>query len=113
MELGLRGKNALITGGSHGIGREIALGLAREGCNIAICSRSLDRLNETAKLIKKYTKNVILVQVDVLEKGAANRIFGDVKTHWSGVDILVNNVGGGGRWGKEDVLSRKLENVLW
>ena len=36
MELGLKGKSALITGGSHGIGREIAIGLAREGCNIAI-----------------------------------------------------------------------------
>ena len=45
-----------LTGGSHGIGREIAIGLAREGCNIAICSRSAERLNETKILSNSIQK---------------------------------------------------------
>ena len=58
MDLGIRNKNALVTGGSHGIGKSIALSLAREGCNVAICSRDPKKLRETMSEIKSFGVSV-------------------------------------------------------
>ena len=56
MELGLKGKSALVTGGSYGIGRAIALALAAEGSRVAICARTKDRLEATAADIRNTRK---------------------------------------------------------
>ena len=52
MDLGLKNKIALVTGGSYGIGRAIALALADEGCQVAICARGAERLEKTAAEIR-------------------------------------------------------------
>jgi len=62
MDLNLKGKYALVTGSSHGIGRSIALALADEGCNVAICARNKERIKEIiveikAKGIRKHRCN--------------------------------------------------------
>ncbi len=53
MELGLEGKYALITGGSHGIGLAIARVLADEGCNVAVCTRKDERVSSAAPELRK------------------------------------------------------------
>ncbi len=69
MDLGIAGKNALITGGSRGIGRATAWALAREGVNVAICARQLDRLEEVANEIRSATGvKVVAVQADMSVK---------------------------------------------
>ena len=52
MDLGIKGKVAIVTGGSRGLGRQAALSLAAEGCNVAICARGEERLRETERELK-------------------------------------------------------------
>ena len=103
MNLGLSGKFALVTGGSHGIGLATAKRLASEGCHVAICSRSQQRLDAAMAELKTHGVKLLTVAADLLEAEAADRVMDVVDREWGGVQILVNNVGGGGRWGKEIV----------
>src|SRR5215470_17571261 len=103
MELGLRGKFALVTGGSHGIGLASARHLAAEGCHVAICSRSQARLDAAVAALAPYGVHTLAVAADLLEADAADRVMDAIERDWGRLDILVNNVGGGGRWGKEIV----------
>ena len=111
MDLGIAGKSALITGGSHGIGLACAQALAAEGVHIAICSRNPTRLeNAKAALASKKVK-FLSVQADVLDPGSADKVMDVVDRTWGGIDILINNVGGGGRWGQEDI--EATDAVVW
>lgn len=111
MELGLSGKFALVTGGSHGIGLASAKRLALEGCNIAICSRSKERLDAAIAELKPSGVKLLAVAADLLDPAAADRVMDEVDREWGAVQILVNNVGGGGRWGKEIVEDTDL--AVW
>ena len=111
MDLQLRGKKALVTGGSHGIGRSIALALASEGCDVAFCSRTKERLDETQKALEKFSTNHLPIVSDVLNPVEVERCFDLVEELWGGVDILINNAGGGGRWGNEDIVS--TNRTVW
>jgi 3-oxoacyl-[acyl-carrier protein] reductase len=97
MDLGLRGKVAIVTGGSRGIGRSIAHGLAEEGCRLAICARGADRLNETAGELSAKGAEVLAVPADATDAEALERFVGATVERFGRVDILVNNVGGGGQ----------------
>ena len=109
MDFGLRGKNAFVTGGSHGIGRAIAIALADEGVNVAICSRNQARIDETLGELKKRGVKAFGVVVDVLNSGDIERGFAAVMKEFQTLHILVNNVGGGGSWGSEDPEETKDE----
>jgi 3-oxoacyl-[acyl-carrier protein] reductase len=97
--LNLSTKVALITGGSHGIGRAVALALAEEGSNVAICARNKDRIERTLKEISARGGKSIGVSADVLIPEDINRVMETVVDSWGTIHILINNVGGGGRWG--------------
>ncbi|MBU1261714.1 SDR family oxidoreductase [bacterium] len=103
MDLGLKGKYALVTGGSHGIGRSIALALADEGCNVAICARNKERIENTIEEIKDKGVSAIGVVADVMVLEDIERVIKEIIDSWGTLHILVNNVGGGGRWGSEKV----------
>lgn len=111
MDLGIKGKRALITGGSHGIGLATALALAREGCDVAICSRTPERLAEASAKLKPLGREVIAAVCDVHSTEAIAAFCDQVIAAWGGVEILVNNVGGGGRWGKASV--EDTEDRVW
>ena len=101
MDFGIKGKYALVSGGSHGIGRAIALALAREGCNVAICARHNDKINKTVKEIRGTGVKGIGVSADVMVPNDIKRVVKKIIDSWGTIHILVNNVGGGGRWGSE------------
>ncbi len=111
MDLGLSGKRALVTGGSHGIGLATAKALVAEGCDVAICSRNEERLAGAAKILKLSGRTIIAAPCDVHAPADIQRFCAEVTKAWGGVDILVNNVGGGGRWGKESI--EATEERVW
>jgi 3-oxoacyl-(acyl-carrier-protein) reductase len=90
----LAGKVAMVTGSSRGIGRAIALELARRGANIALNFRSDVKQGESAAdEIRAIGVECLLVQGDVAEKGEAARMVKEVLDKWQRLDILVNNAG--------------------
>ena len=94
MDLKLEGKTALVTGGSEGIGKAIALGLAREGVNLAICSRRLDVLQATAQEIAGATgRKVIAIQADLTKDEDARNFVVQGREALGRIDIMVNNAG--------------------
>ena len=103
MELNLDGKVALVTGGSHGIGLAIAKAFAIEGCKVAICARDTTKINKSLEELSGLTqaKSVLgLYNVDVLQPSNIQNAIKAVIRQWGTIHILVNNVGGGGRWGQ-------------
>ncbi|MBI4233616.1 MAG: SDR family oxidoreductase [Chloroflexi bacterium] len=94
MELGLRGKVALITGGSEGIGKATGLRMAQEGGRVAICARRTDVLDQAAEEIRRATEGEVLpVVADVANAEDIKRMVRSVAEHWGRIDILVNNAG--------------------
>lgn len=111
MDLALKGKVALVTGGSHGIGRAIAVALAEEGCRVAICARRKERIEETLKILKRKGAKCVGISADVLKPSNIERTMEKVISKWGSIHILINNVGGGGRWGSEVV--EKTDEDVW
>ena len=97
MELGLNGKVAIVTGASRGIGRSIALGLAAEGCRLGICARGAERLEQTAGEVRAAGAEVLALPVDATDASALEQFVAAVGERYGRIDILVNNVGGGGK----------------
>lgn len=110
IDYGLKGKFALVTGASHGIGRSIALFLAEQGCNVCICARRKDSLDVVAKEIKMHGVDALAFTADVLKKEDIERVIEQMINAWGTIHILINNVGGGGRWGSP-IIEETSEDV--
>jgi 3-oxoacyl-[acyl-carrier protein] reductase len=95
MNLALKGKVALVTGGNRGIGKSIALTLAEEGCNVAICSRGQKALNETAEELRGKNVAVLAVATDVTKLENNKNFVAQAVEMFGRIDILVNNAGTG------------------
>ncbi len=94
MELGLTGKVAVITGGSEGIGKGIALKLSEEGVKVSICARREDVLSQAADEIRNRTGNdVLAVSADVTKLETVEHFINQTVQHFGRIDILVNNAG--------------------
>jgi 3-oxoacyl-[acyl-carrier protein] reductase len=94
MDLGLRGKSAVVTGASKGIGRAIALRLAEEGAGVAICARGESALREVEAELHKRSVPVYAAACDVGNATALDRFLDAARARLGGVDILVNNPSG-------------------
>jgi 3-oxoacyl-[acyl-carrier protein] reductase len=94
MDLGLGGKVAMITGGSHGLGKQAAECLAREGCKVSICGRGREQLDGALEELRAQGYQVAGTQADVTVEGDAARFYEDTIANLGQPDILVNNVGG-------------------
>ena len=94
MDLHLRGKAALVTGSSRGLGRAIAIELAHEGCHICLCARGAEALEAAAAEIRALGARVVAVAVDITTAEGMQQVVDAALRDFGGIDILVNNAGG-------------------
>ncbi|MBM4436244.1 MAG: SDR family oxidoreductase [Actinobacteria bacterium] len=90
----LAGRIALVTGANRGIGREIALGYAREGAHVVLTARDLARLNVVAEEIHALGGACSVRQLDVTDHASIERTVADVVARHGRIDVLCNNAGG-------------------
>jgi len=94
MDLGLRGKVAIVTGSSRGIGRAIALGLAEEGCRVVITARHEGPLAQVAEEVRSRGGEPLAVPADLSTEEGVERVVQAAVEGFGRVEILVNNLGG-------------------
>lgn len=93
MELGLKGKVAIVTGGTEGIGKATALTLAREGARVAICARGKPLLDAVAAEITRAGGEVLAMSADMSKAADCKKFIDEVARKFGRIDILVNNAG--------------------
>jgi NAD(P)-dependent dehydrogenase (short-subunit alcohol dehydrogenase family) len=117
MELGLKGKVAVVTGGTEGIGKATALEFAREGAKVAICSRRADVVAKTVDELKRAGGDAFGMAADMSKMEDIERFIGAVVKHFGALDILVNNAGTSARGAfldiKDDTWHADLELKLF
>ncbi len=96
MDLGLRGKKAIVTGATKGIGRQIVELLAAEGCDVALCARSEDEVDEAVRALKARGVTVVGGAVNVRDGEAYKAWLEKSVAELGGCDIFVPNVSAGG-----------------
>jgi 3-oxoacyl-[acyl-carrier protein] reductase len=89
----LNGKVAIITGGSRGIGRAIALRLAQDGARVVLCARGLDALNEVASTVSSNGGQAFPIAADLRLPSEPARVADAALKKYGGIDIVVNNAG--------------------
>jgi NAD(P)-dependent dehydrogenase (short-subunit alcohol dehydrogenase family) len=87
----LKGKNALITGSSRGIGQQIAQGLAKLGCNVIVHGRTKESCSKTLVLLNKHKVNTYSVYGELSEENQVNELIKQVQSLNISIDILYNN----------------------
>lgn len=94
MDLGLQNKVALVLASSKGLGRAIAIALAKEGAKVVISGRTQSALEQTAKEIQSTGGQVMVLPWDMSDLNSIEEKIASIEKHWGTVDILVNNTGG-------------------
>ena len=108
MNLGLKGKRAVVTGGSQGIGRACAVALAKEGTRVCIVARNRKPLDVVVREINDAGGEGYAVAVDLRHLEGCKQVVNEVRKIFGGVDILVNNVGAARN---SDVLSLDVDQI--
>ena len=89
----LKGKVAIVTGAGRGIGKSIALGLAQNGANVVLCSRTQTELQQVAQEIKDLGQKALSIVVDMTQISQLDELVEETKRTFKHIDILVNNAG--------------------
>ena len=112
MDLKLKSKAVLVTGGSRGIGREIALAFAREGADVAICARNEEKLAQTGNELRALGGRAQTIAADLFNAEDCQRVIDETAQAFGRLDVLVNNastnVGGSLLTAKDDVLMERI-----
>jgi 3-oxoacyl-[acyl-carrier protein] reductase len=94
MDLGIKGRTAVVFGASRGLGRSVAEKLGLEGCRVVVTARSRQALEVTADAIRDVGGEVLAVDCDVTDKGSIAALFAEVRDRFGDPEIIVYNNGG-------------------
>ncbi len=108
----LAGRAAVVVGGTSGIGRAIALGLAEAGADVAASSRRADRVESVALEVEARGRRTLRQASDVLDRGSLERLLQAARTTFGQVDILVNCAGKTGRVPSLDLSEAQWDDVM-
>jgi len=114
MDMGLKGKVAIVTGAGRGLGQAIAIMLAAEGAQVVVAARRIKEGEETVGMIRKAGSEAIFVRTDVSKAAEVEALIDEVFRRFGRIDILVNNAGvglPGGPWADltEDVFYNMVD----
>ena len=112
MDLQLRGKRALVTGGTRGIGRAIALGLAAEGCDVALCARNGSAVAQTVAALRELEVSAYGEALDVSDGDALEKFVGRAAMLLGGLDIVVCNASALAEGSDEEAFRRAFDTDL-
>jgi len=112
MDLGLKGKVAIVSGASRGIGLAIAHGLAKEGCRLLVCARGQEGLDKAIASLDAHGTEIHGLALDVTDPESGNRLADEAMQRFGGIDILVANAGGNRRGQFEDTTDQDWEDIL-
>lgn len=107
-----RGRTALITGASSGIGMAVAQALARQGMRLVLAARRTDRIEQLANALRNQAPEVLAVTTDVRSDDAIKALFATIRDRFGGLDVLVNNAGLGYRGTMADSDLSELREAL-
>ncbi|MET3854055.1 SDR family oxidoreductase [Rhizobium sp. OAE497] len=114
MDLGIKGKRALVLASSRGLGQGIAVALAREGANVLLCGRSGEQLEANCKAINaEGNGKADWIWADLGDENFVATVTAAVKEKFGGLDILVNNTGGPTPGTTEEMSAEKLETYFF
>lgn len=108
----LKGRIALVTGGSQGLGRAIALAYASAGAQIAITARNKDKLNAVKSEIEQTGQRCLAIPADLTVDREIRRVHDTVVSEFGDIDILVNNAGSGYFVALSDLTSEQFHDVM-
>ena len=108
----LKGKVAVVTGAASGIGRSLAVHLAKEGCDLSIADINPERLHETARMAANYHVKITTEVVDVANRNRVYEFAGNVISKYGRVDLVINNAGVGLRGTIEEVSDEEFEWLM-
>ena len=112
MDLKLNGKVAIVTGASRGIGKAIAASLGAEGCNLMICARGEEGLEQAADELRQGGIRVASMALDVTQPDAAGQLVEQAEKEFGRIDVLVGNVGGNRRKPLVDTTDEDWSDIL-
>lgn len=108
----LKGRVALVTGASSGLGKRFALVLARQGADVAVVARRLEKLQDTAKEVEACGVRCLPIKCDVTHEHEVVSAVARVISHFGKIDILINNAGVAVGKKTEDMSGSEFHNVL-
>ena len=108
----ISGCRVLLTGASSGIGRSLAIELARQGAKLVLVARRLEKLEEVAREIEAQGGDVVLCAGDVTDLSVRDATFVACQEHYGGLDVLINNAGVGGLGRFDEAKSDRLRRIM-